>query len=154
MNTVRIAILLAGAAALLPGCASTPDADARREAMEADIDEILSYELEPAEYGEVKRCLADREYRNFRPLGTRHILFEGRRGKQWINVLRGRCNDLRHGDVLVVRLTTGSRMCDMDRFEVTEWFDYPWWRRWPWELWQSRTPQAISAFNRPTRPAC
>jgi len=23
-------------------------------------------------------------------------------------------------------------MCDMDSFEVTDWFDWPWYRRWPW----------------------
>jgi len=126
MNTVKIAILLTGAAVLLllPGCATSPEAKARRAAAEADIDEIMRYELDPDEYGEVKKCLADHEYDNFRPLGDRHILFEGRRGKLWINTLRGRCNDLRHGDILVVRLTMGSRMCDMDHFEVSEWFDY------------------------------
>lgn len=127
MSTVKIAILLTGAAVLLllPGCATSPEAEARRAAAEADIDEIMSYELDPDEYGDAKKCLSDHEYDNFRPLGDRHILFEGRRGKLWINTLRGRCNDLRHGDVLVVKLTMGSRMCDMDRFEVADWFDFP-----------------------------
>lgn len=151
MNTVKLAILLAGAAAflLLPGCATSPEAEARRQAMEADIDEIMSYELDPAEYGDVKKCLAEHEYRSFRPLGTRHILFDGRRGKQWINVLRGRCNDLRHGDVLVVKLTMGSRMCDMDRFEVAEWFDYPWYRRgpWTWGRWGSGVHCSLGKFH-------
>ena len=126
MNVVKLAILLAGAAVflLLPGCATSPEAEARRQAMEADIDEILSYELDPAEYGDVKKCLAEHEYRSFRPLGTRHILFDGRRGKQWINVLRGRCNDLRHGDVLVVKLTMGSRMCDILDDVYPEWPRY------------------------------
>ncbi len=151
MNTVKLAILMAGTAVflLIPGCAASPEAEARRQAIEADIDEILSYELDPAEYGEVKNCLADHEYTNFKPLGTRHILFEGRRGKLWINALRGRCNDLRHGDVLIVRLTMGSRMCDMDHFEVSEWFNYPWYRRWPWSWgrWGSGAVCTLGKFH-------
>lgn len=151
MNTVKIALLLAGATVLLllPACATSPDAEARRAAMEADIDEILSYEHDPAEYGETKNCLADHEYDNFRPLGDRHILFEGRRDKLWINTLRGRCTDLRHGDVLVVKPTMGSRMCDMDRFKVAEWFDYPWYRRWPWSWggWGSGAPCSLGKFQ-------
>ena len=126
MNAVKIAILVAGAAAflLLPGCATSPEAEARRAAAEADIDEIMSYELDPDEYGTAKKCLADHQYDDFRPLGDRHILFEGRRGKLWINVLRGRCSDLRHSDVLVVRQYLGSRTCDMDRFRVADLFDF------------------------------
>jgi len=54
-------------------------------------------------------------------------------GKLWVNTLRGRCHDLRHGDVLIVRKSSGTRMCDMDRFEVSDWFDWPWYRRWPWQ---------------------
>ena len=46
--------------------------------------------------------------------------------------MRTRCTDLRHGDVLVVRKFSGSRLCDTDTFEVAEWFDFPWYRRWPW----------------------
>ena len=147
MNTVKIAILMTGAAAflLLPACATSPEAEARRANMEADIDEILSYELDPAEYGQVKRCLAEREYDNFRPLGDRHILFEGRRGKQWINTLRGRCHDLHHGDALVVKITMGSRMCDMDRFEVADWFDYPRYRGAG--SWGTGVPCALGKFH-------
>ena len=151
MSAVKIAMLLAGAAVflLLPGCATSPEAESRRQAMEADIDEILGYELDPEEYGKTKNCLADHEYNNFRPLGDRHILFEGRRNKLWINTLRGRCHDLRHGDVLVVKLTMGSRMCDMDRFEVAEWFDYPWYQRWPWTWgsWGSGATCALGEFH-------
>jgi len=147
MNTVKIAILMAGAAALLllPGCASSPEADARRANMEADIDEIMSYELDPAEYGETKKCLSKHEYDSFRPLGDRHILFEGRRDKLWINTLRGRCHDLRHGNALVVKMNTVSRMCDMDRFAATEWFDYP---RYPGAGgWGTGVPCSLGKFH-------
>ncbi len=133
MGTTRTAIgLLSCAALLVTGCATTPDAGTRRQEVESDIDEILSLQLDPAEYGETKRCLSEHEYRSFRPLGDRHILFEGRKGRFWINTLRGRCHDLRHGDVLVVRSFGTSRMCDMDSFQVADWFDWPWYRRWPW----------------------
>jgi len=133
MGTMYRAIgFLSCAALLLAGCASAPDYEARRQAVEADIDEILSVQLDPAEFGDNKRCLSDHEYRSFRPLGDRHILFEGRRDRLWINTLRGRCTDLRRGDVLVLRSFSGTRMCDMDSFQVADWFDWPWYRRWPW----------------------
>ena len=133
MGTLHLTVWLAGAALLLlPGCATSPEAENRRLAIQADIEEILSVPLDPAEYGETKRCLSDSEYRSFRSLDERHILFEGRRGKQWINTLRTRCTDLRHGDVLIVRQFSGTRMCDADSFEVGDWFDWPWYRRWPW----------------------
>ena len=132
MGTCMRAITLASALSLLAGCATSPEAESRRQAIDADIDAILSIELDPAEYGETRRCLSDREYRNFRPLGDRHLLFEGSRGRLWINTLQHRCSDLRSGDVLVVRSFSGMRMCRMDRFQVTDWFDWPWYRRWPW----------------------
>ena len=134
MDAMRKATWLTIAATLLfTGCATAPDYAARRQAVEADIDEILSLQLDPAEFGEPKRCLSGPEYRSFRPLGDRHILFEGRRGKLWINTLRSRCHDLRRGDILVIRSFSGTRMCDMDSFQVADWFDYPWYRRWPWQ---------------------
>ena len=133
MNTIKYAIFMAGAAALLfTGCAVSPEAESRRLAIEEDIAIILSAQLDPAEFGETKRCLADNEYRSFRALDDRRILFEGRRDRQWINTLRSRCPDLRYGDVLVVRSFSSMRMCDMDSFQVADWFDWPWYRRWPW----------------------
>ena len=119
-------------ALLLTSCAVSPDVENRRGAIEADINEILSLPLDVEEFGETRRCLADHEYRNFRPLGDQYILFDGRRNRQWINRLRGRCPQLRHGDILVTRQLSTMRMCDMDRFEVADWFEWPWYRRWPW----------------------
>jgi len=124
--------LAISATVVLAGCATSPELEQRRQDVQADIDEILSLELDPAEFGESKRCLSDSEYRSFRPLDDRHLLFKGRRGKLWINTLRSRCADLRYGDVLVVRSFSGRRMCDMDTFQVADWFDWPWYRRWPW----------------------
>ena len=115
------------------GCASSPEVAERRRAMEAEIDAILSEPLEPAELGATKRCLSDHEYRNFRAIDDRRIVFEGRRGKLWLNTLRTRCPDLRHGRVLQVRSTwTVGRICELDNFMAGDWFSWPWYRRWPW----------------------
>ena len=133
MGAIKYAITLALAALLLlAGCATSPEVEARRQAIAADIDAILSQPLDPAEFGETKRCLADREYTSFRALDDRHILFDGMRNRQWINTLRSRCPDLRFGDVLHVRSFSWSRICDMDKFQVADWFEWPWNRRWPW----------------------
>ncbi len=133
MGTLKDGIYMACAALLLlPGCATSPEAESRRQAIQADIDAVLSVQLDPAEFGDTRNCLRDQEYRHFRALGDRHLLFEGMRGKLWINTLRMRCPDLRYGDVLVVRSLTGMRMCDMDQFAVADWFRWPWYRRWPW----------------------
>lgn len=129
--------LLCCTALLFTGCATTPDFEKRRQEVESDIDEILSLQLDPDEYGETRRCLSEHDYRTFRPLGDRHILFAGRKGRLWINTLRGRCYDLRHGDILVIRSFSTTRMCDMDSFQVADWFDWPWYRRWPW-YWGGR----------------
>ncbi len=120
------------ASLLLASCAVSPEAENRRLQQQASIAEILSQPLDPAEYGVTKRCLSETEYRSFRALDDRHILFTGRDNRMWINTLRLSCPDLRHGDVLIIRQFSGTRMCDADTFEVAEWFDWPWYRRWPW----------------------
>ena len=117
---------------LVASCATSPEAEQRRIQTQASIAEILSQPLDPAEFGETKRCLSDVEYRSFRALDDRHILFKGSRNRLWINTLRATCPDLRHGDVLIMRQFSASRMCDMDSFEVADWFGWPWYRRWPW----------------------
>ena len=119
------------------------------------LDEYVGIDADhPASY---RRFLVNRFRRACRLRGTPIRVelrtgsnpFEGRRNKLWINTLRGRCHNLRHGDVLVVKLTMGSRMCDMDRFEVAEWFDYPWYQRWPWTWgsWGSGATCALGEFH-------
>lgn len=133
MKAVRYAISVACTAAFLcAACAASPEAESRRQAQEADIAEVLGMPLDPAEFGETKRCLSDMDFRTFRALDDRRILFEGRRGRLWLNTLRMPCPDLRYGDVLVVRQLSGLRICDMDTFQVADWFNWPWYRRWPW----------------------
>lgn len=91
--------------------------------MEADIDEILSYELDPVDFGEPKNCLYETEYRSYEALGKRHLLFRGRQGKLWVNVLRGRCSSLDDDRVFVMKPSIGGRLCDADRFNLVDRFD-------------------------------
>jgi len=120
MGTRKLAISTVVAVLVLASCATSPEEDSRRQNMEADIDEILTYELDKSEFGEPKNCLSTTEYRSFRALGNRHLLFEGRRDKLWVNVLRGRCPGLRDNSAFIMKPTTGGRTCDRDRFEVIE----------------------------------
>ena len=32
----------------------------------------------------------------------------------------------------MVRSFSSRRICDMDRFQVADWFYWPWYRRWYW----------------------
>lgn len=151
MSVVKyFGVLACAALLLLAGCATSPESETRRLAAQADIDQILSMPLDPTEFGETKRCLSDNEFRSFRALDDRHILFEGRRDKRWINTLRMSCPDLRWGDVLVVRQFSEMRMCDADRFQVADWFDWPWYRRWPWRWgsgWGTRMQCSLGKFQ-------
>lgn len=133
MSAVRCAIFFGCAVALFfTGCAVSPEDRGRRQAMEADITAILSIQLDPAEYGTTKRCLSELDFRTFNALDEHRILFEGRHGRLWLNTLRSPCYDLRYGDVLIVRSFSSLRLCDLDTFHVTDWFAWPWYRRWPW----------------------
>ena len=132
MGTINYLLPGLAACLLLTGCAVSPEVESARQEREANIQEILSYELDPAVYGETKRCLADREYRTFKALDNQRILFYGRGDKQWINTLRTRCPELRWGDALAVESFSAMRICDSDKFMVGDWFDWPWYRRWPW----------------------
>ena len=119
-RTKQTACAAVAALLILAGCATSPEDESRRQNMEADIDEILTYELDKTEFGEPKNCLSTNEYRSFRALGNRHLLFEGRRDKLWVNVLRGRCPGLRDDSTFIMRQNVGGRTCDKDRFEVIE----------------------------------
>jgi hypothetical protein len=119
MNHLRFALCAVVTTFLaLAGCATSSLEERKRAEMEADVDEILAYELDPAEYGEPRRCLLDAEYVSYKALGKRHLLFKGRQGKQWVNVLRGRCFGLDEYSTFIVRPNASGRLCDMDRFSV------------------------------------
>ena len=133
MNTARPALLAALSASLvLAGCAVSPEAESRRQAIETEIAAILDQPLDPAEYGEPRRCLSEGELRNFEALDDRRIVFEGRRGKLWLNTLRATCPDLEHAQVLRLRSISFTQVCELDRFLPADWFYWPWYRRWPW----------------------
>ena len=113
--------VLIAAILLLAGCATvSPLAESQKQAVEADIDEILTYKVDPTEVGEPRRCLSKTAYRDYRALGERHLLFEGRNDKQWINVLRSRCSELERGGVFVVQPSSGRQLCDLGRFQVID----------------------------------
>ena len=113
--------VLIAAIFLLAGCATpSPLAESQKQAVEADIDEILAYKVDPTEVGEPKRCLSETAYRDYRALGERHLLFEGRNDKQWINVLRSRCSDLKRGGIFVMKPTAGGQLCNLDQFHVVD----------------------------------
>ena len=104
----------------LAGCAVSPEEERKREEMEADIDDILSQYVDPAEYGEPKSCLMDNQVRSYRALGNRHLLFEGRQGQLWVNFLRGRCPSLDQHSVFIMRPNVAGRLCDLDQFAVVD----------------------------------
>ena len=105
---------------VLAGCATSPEEAEEKRAKEADIDEIVNYQLDASEVGDEKKCLTDNEYIRFRALGPRHLLFEGKKDKLWINVLRGPCAGLRFNDMFVTKPSTPGRLCDMDHFEALD----------------------------------
>ena len=72
------------------------------------------------EYGDDKNCLSKHEYQSFRALGDRHLLFEGRNGKQWVNVLRGRCRALSDNSIFIMKQYLAGQTCNMDQFEVVD----------------------------------
>lgn len=146
MNARRSAVCLAAVLFLVAGCASSPEDESRREAIEADILEILSLSL--GEDVKPLRCLSEHQYRGIRPLDEKHLLFTGKGDQQWVNVLRHRCHDLRHGSVLRVRSHSSMHMCSTDRFAADDWFDWPWYSRapWHWGAWSTGMTCTLGQF--------
>jgi hypothetical protein len=137
MTTFRSAVLAMLVPCLLTGgCATSPEALSREQALQAGIASVLANPPDPAVYGSVKRCLSDNEYRSYRVLDDRHMLFAGRSDRQWINTLRSSCPELGRPGVLVIEPFSARRICANDHFQVADWFAWPWYRRWPWQ-WRS-----------------
>jgi hypothetical protein len=146
MSGRRFAACMMAAVLLVAGCATSPEDDDRRQAIEADIQDILQLSL--GEDGRPLRCLSDVQYRGIRPLDEKHLLFTGTGGKRWVNVLRHRCHDLRHGSVLRVRSHSFSHICSTDRFAVDDWFEWPWYARapWHWGAWSTGMTCTLGQF--------
>jgi len=133
MSRFTFAFFVFATVLLAAGCATSPEVAERQLLINARIESILSDAASIEQLGGPQRCLSDFDFRSFRALGDRHLLFDGRGEKMWINTLRSRCPDLRHGRVLRVNSTVSvSRMCNLDTFQVDDWFAWPWYRRWPW----------------------
>lgn len=122
------------ALAIVAGCAVSPETAERRAAIEADINEILSLSVDEDGDSLAQDCLREVDYRSFRALDDRYVLFEGRGDEMWVNKLKTRCLDLdlHAGSLIAVRSFSSLRICENDSFIVSDWFDYPWYRRWPW----------------------
>ena len=148
MHTHVLALI---ASLLLTACAVSQEQLQRQQQAEQDIEAILSQPAEQSDYVETKRCLRGSEYRDFRALDTRHLLFEGSRGRLWINRLSAPCPDLRHASVLRVRQWSGTRrICRLDTFQAGDWFDWPWYRRSPWRWgsgWGSKMTCSLGEFQ-------
>ena len=88
-------------------------------AEESDViptaEEILANPLDDSAYVDDVRCLAVGRYRQVDILNDRALVFRGRGGRAWINLLPRRCPGLRRDMVLAIE-TRGSRICSRDQF--------------------------------------
>jgi len=133
MRAYLIGGILAIVAALVAAsCATSPEVQSRYQESQERIAAILAQSADAPGLGPPERCLGDLEYRNFRALDDRYVLFEGRKDRLWINKLQMRCFDLEYADVLRVRQFSSMQLCEHDTFMPADWFDWPWYRRWPW----------------------
>lgn len=101
---------------LIAGCATSPAVLEQQQKTEEDIATILSQPLDAAEYGEPENCLTSAQYRDFSVLDDQRIVFEGSRGRLWLNQLRMRCPenqnqvkgpDSRSGDLIERQFQSG-----------------------------------------------
>lgn len=86
-----------------------------RAAPPETVEQILDSPLPDEAYAEGERCLMLHQYDNVRVLSERVVVFEGRRGRYWLNQLHGRCIGLRSDLVLKFSLHN-AQVCDMDTF--------------------------------------
>lgn len=100
----------------ISGCAAKGDP---AKAPPPTVEQILSSSLSAEEYGKPERCLQTSEYTRIEVLDKKHLLFEGRGGKYWLNTLRNECPGLRRGAVLQLDLTT-ARVCNLDTVTAIE----------------------------------
>ena len=77
--------------------------------------EILANPLDDDAYSNTTRCLATVRYRRIDILSERALVFQGRGGVAWLNVLPRRCPGLRPDMALVIE-QPHFRVCAMNRF--------------------------------------
>ena len=83
------------------------------------VEEILATALGDADYGKPERCLQTSQYTRIIVLDRKHLLFEGRGGKYWLNTLRLECPGLRKDAVLQLDLNS-ARICNLDTVTAIE----------------------------------
>jgi hypothetical protein len=130
---------------LLGGCAATEQQAEQQAARDETLDEILSEPLDADAYGTSERCVSSFAARDFQALGERHLVFEGPGDQLWLNELRGRCPGLRHAHALAFD-SRGSQICELDRFKITDVFQWSRFRRWPWD-WMDGIPCTLGEFQ-------
>lgn len=130
---------------LLSACVSAPERADRQEQAESVAD-ILSEPLAAEDYDPPRRCISEASYRDFRPIGDRFLVFEGPGDTLWLNELRGRCPGLDRTSTLVFR-TRGFQMCEFDQFQLSDWFTWSRYQRWPWR-WPEGIPCTLGRFQR------
>jgi hypothetical protein len=123
------------------GCAAVPDGQspapgaaragkpagpaAPAAASRESLEDILNTPLSAADYPSAERCLSSYDFRGVEVLDDRHVVFEGRGGRLWLNRLSSRCIGLRPGDTL--RFTRHSgRLCTLDHFDAVDEFASRW----------------------------
>jgi hypothetical protein len=106
ITSLVLAILVVSIAA---GCA----ANAEKKVPPLTVDEILANSLTESDYGKEERCLQLSDYQKIRVLDKRHLLFEGRGDKVWLNKLRIDCPGLRRNAVLQLEVRNTS-VCNLD----------------------------------------
>jgi len=79
------------------------------------LEQILGEPLPAESYTDAERCLNTHDYDSVRVLTDELVVFEGRRGRAWINQLRSRCIGLKTGGVLQFELRN-RQVCDLDTF--------------------------------------
>ena len=119
-----VARLLAGAVAVAafagepsPAVDERGDGKANGARDELTAEEILANPLDEPAYSNTARCLGTARYRRVEIIGNRALIFHGRRGDAWLNVLPRRCPGLRPDMVLVLE-QEGLRLCALDRFSA------------------------------------
>jgi hypothetical protein len=110
MSTLRTFLLLPLLGAMLGACAAKGDSV---KAPPPTVEEVLASSMTDADYGKPQRCLQTSQYESIEVLDKKHLLFEGRGGKYWLNTLRLECPGLRRDEVLQLDLTT-NRVCNLD----------------------------------------
>ena len=84
---------------------------------ELTAEEILANPLDEPAYSNTVRCLGTARHRRVEIIGNSALIFHGRRGDAWLNVLPRRCPGLRPDMVLVIE-QEGLRLCALDRFSA------------------------------------